>query len=542
MLAIVAVVACRERDVPSEGPDDTGPSAVDVAIEPVEPVQGRDALSCMGGEGSVVWTVDGVEVSGSGVESRTIDAATTRVGRVWSCAVDGGSAEVEVAPLAGNILLFLLDDVGVDKVGVYDQLDDHPPQTPVIDGLAEEGIRFTRAWSTPVCSPTRATLLTGRFGRRTGLGRIIDEANPTQILGYDEVFIPEMLAHAPSPWSTAMAGKWHLAWIELQYFDHPSVGAGFDYHVGPMDNLRRTALPLPVPDGEEKGYFHWENNNNNSVSYNTRYVTDYTAEQAGGLAGAMPEPWFLYVPLSAAHIPYHEPPDDFVYTPAADDTDPERFRVMVESADIAIGRVLDGLDPALRARTTVMVIGDNGTARNSMSTPVLPAKGTVFEGGVNVPFIVAGNGVEVAGVTDVPVHTVDVFDTVAAMAGADLAALDAMPGALPRDSESFLPVFADLDSRSRVVNYTENFEPNGPGPHDTSVRAVSDGRFKLIVFEAPQTGQLFYDLDLDPRETENLLAGIEPEALAEPARTAYTTLRAQLEELRDALVYDAPIP
>ncbi|MEZ4317952.1 MAG: sulfatase-like hydrolase/transferase [Myxococcota bacterium] len=520
------------------GPVVEGGPPLEVTVSPAEPVQGRDPLVCDANAASVQWLVDGVAVDGEGPLGRQVSAERTRLGREWTCRASTGAVQAEATvtaePLGSNVLLFLLDDIGVDKVGAYGMLDDAPPQTPVIDGLAETGIRFHRAWSTPVCSPTRATVMTGRYGRRTGLGRIIDQEAPAAILAYDEIMVPEMLAWADLPYATAMTGKWHLAWLLPRYLDHPSAGGGFEYHTGSLENLGRSIQNPEFP----RGYRYWENNRNGSLSWSTEYATAYTVDQSIALTENMPEPWFLYVPFNGAHIPYHDPPEDWVYTPAADTTGPERFRAMVESIDLAIGRVLDGMDPDVRARTTVFVVGDNGTATASTLPQLELAKGTVLEAGVRVPFIVNGAGVQEPGVSDVLVNTVDLFDTIAAIAGADLSRMDAEPGALPRDSQSFLPVLGALDAPGRTVGYAEAFEPNGPGPYTQSFRAVTDGRFKLIEFEGVEAGAVLFDLENDPTESDDLLAAGPTGDAAE----ALERLEAAMDGYVEDLVYDAPFP
>lgn len=528
------LISCK-APVPS-GPSDTPPPRVpEVRIEPAGAISGLQPLTCVTDASAFRWEVDGRAWATGG----SIAAEDTRAGRSWSCiagtlpAEQEVTATVELEPLGSNLLVFLVDDIGIDKVGVYGALDDAPPQTPVIDGLAAEGVRYHRAWATPVCSPTRATLLTGRFGRRTGLGRIIDEDRPNQILSYDETFVPEMLAWAPSTYSTAMVGKWHLAWLRPQYLDHPSAGAGFEYHAGSMDNLARSVVPAVG-----RGFYFWEENLNGTLSFREIYATRRSVQQATDLTHAMPEPWFLYVPLNGAHVPYHRPPDDLVYTPAADDSSPELFRSMVESIDIAIGQVLDGMDPLVRERTTIFVIGDNGTAQNSTLPRVdgEDAKGSVLEGGVRVPFIVAGKGVTARGVSHQLVHTVDLFDTIAAITGADLDAMDATEATLPRDSVSFLPTFADLEAPTRAFNYDEAFRPNGPGPYTQSDRAVTDGRFKLVTREGDVNAEFFFDLDSPDGEEVDLFAA----PLSDEAAAAEALLRQELQRLVADLVYDSP--
>ena len=503
--------------------DGPTPELGDVRIEPENPVWGMHDLHCVSDADEVRWEVDGTPFEGE-----VVPADAVRQGRTWTCFAGDNSVSVTPEPLGSNILLFLLDDIGVDKIPVYDALDDAPPQTPVIDGLANEGIRFHRAWSTPVCSTTRSTIMTGRLGRRTGLGRIIDDERPHHILSYDETFIPEMLEFSPLDYDTAVVGKWHLAWIQSQYLDHPGVGAGFDYFAVSMDNLSRAINPVPG-----RGYFLWEENHNGTDVYRDVYATRRTINQATDLTWNMAEPWFLYVPFNGAHIPYHNPPEELVYTAAVDNSDPERFRAMVESIDIAIGEVLDGMDPDIRARTTVFVVGDNGTAKASTLPELQFAKGSVLESGVRVPFIVAGKGVEAGGVATGMIHTADLFETIAAISGADIPAMDARPEALPRDSKSFLPVFANVEAPTRAFNYTEWFRPNGPGPYAQSDRAISDGRYKLAIREGAINEEFLFDL-----EDESVDLFESP--LSQEALAASTALRAELDRLAEELVYDSP--
>lgn len=523
------LLSCKgtDTDVPPS------PPAPEVVITPADAVWGMHPLHCTSDAAQVRWEVDGQPWE----TTDTVPAETTRLGHTWTCIATSdqgaeGTASITLEPLGSNVLLFLVDDIGTEKVGAYERLDDTGPQTPVIDGLAAEGVRFHRAWSTPVCSTTRATVLTGRWGRRTGLGRIIDDERPEHILSYDETFVPEMLAYAPQAYATAMVGKWHLAWLEQQYVDHPSVGAGFEYHAGSMDNLGRSIQPAV-----NRGYFYWEENLNGELFFRDVYATRRTVNLAIDLTHAMPQPWFLYVPFNGAHVPYHEPPDDLVYTPAADDTSPELFRAMAESIDIAIGQILAGMDPAVRAETTIFVVGDNGTATAS-TLPELPfAKGSVLEPGVRVPFIVAGKGVSARGVSHSLVHTSDLFDTIAAITGADLAAMDTSEATLPRDSQSFLPVLAELEAPTRTYNYSEAFRPNGPGPYTQSDRAVTDGRYKLVVREGVLASEFLFDLESPDEETVDLF----DQPLSTEAAEAEQRLRAELARLEEELVYDAPL-
>jgi arylsulfatase A-like enzyme len=109
-----------------------------------------------------------------------------------------------------NVLIVLLDDVGTDKIGAYAE-HPRPAHTPNLDALAAEGVLFRNAWATPQCSPSRAALLTGRYGRRSGVGRTVQAYESSYELPPDELTLPEMLRGAPDAWDSSEVGKWHLA-------------------------------------------------------------------------------------------------------------------------------------------------------------------------------------------------------------------------------------------------------------------------------------------------------------------------------------------
>jgi arylsulfatase A-like enzyme len=162
-----------------------------------------------------------------------------KLGRVRGGALPRGflAVVVSMAPaLAGeNVLLVVLDDVGVDRVAAYGALE-NPPATPTMDGLAARGVRFDRCWSTPFCSPTRATLMTGRYGFRTGIGVPLREGEKG--LSVEEWSLPRTLnAATKSAYFTAAIGKWHLAGSAAAV-EHPR-RMGFEHYAGCPNNQGR---------------------------------------------------------------------------------------------------------------------------------------------------------------------------------------------------------------------------------------------------------------------------------------------------------------
>lgn len=430
----------------------------------------------------------------------------------------------------GNVLLLIGDDIGVDRVAVYHAHPD-PGRTPHLDALAERGILFRNAWSHPMCSPTRAAILTGRNPYQTGIGSpVLGSTGPGQIIGHtlaiSEWSIPDVLrAGTDHAWTSVALGKWHLAEAGVAPL-HP-LRSGFDHHAGSLFNLG--------------SYWNWPKTVDGQTAIERTYATTDTTDDALAAARRLPEPWFLWVAYNAAHKPYHAPPPELHHFDLHGDPQDSKslhHRAMVEATDTEIGRLLGGLDPGLLARTTVIFAGDNGT-QNSALDPPSPAghgKGSVYEGGVHVPLIVAGPRVLRPGSEcRALVQLSDLFATVAELAGLDARAL--VPSEVALDSVSLVPYLEDPDLPSRRATvFAEYFKPNGFGPWIEHRRAVRGPRFKLIEVVASGPGpsgggnwtsvtQELYDLAADPWERRDLLT-MGP--LSGPAQAALTDLRREL--------------
>lgn len=416
-----------------------------------------------------------------------------------------GHPKTAVRPPADrpNILLVILDDVGVDRIGAYGEHPD-PGHTPVIDGLANEGVLFRHAWSNPTCSPTRATLLTGRYGFRTGVGRAIDYTNSDFELSPGELSLPRALSPV---YRTAAVGKWHLGAEAFSGPFHPLV-MGFRHHSGPLSNLGMFG------DGT---WYDFDKAVDGTMVNTTTYATIDQVNDALFRIGQMPEPWFLWLAFSASHGPHHKPPAHLHSYDLPDvvtrDT-PMHMKAETEAMDTEIGRLLDSMDQEVRERTVIIVIGDNGTDKPSTTAPFSPthAKASPFEGGVGVPLIVSGPGVAQGEECEALVSTVDMFATCVELAG--------LPGPSTEDSVSFAPFFAEPDgSFGRSWVFAETFAPNGFGPYVNRNRTVREDRFKLIWRDHgayPPFREYLYDLDADPFELDELISSgpLSPEAQA----------------------------
>jgi arylsulfatase B len=381
------------------------------------------------------------------------------------------SRDTESFAVPPNVLVILLDDVGTDKVGIYAEHPE-PPPTPNIDAFAAEGMLFRNAWAYSSCSPTRAAALTGRYGRRTKLGRVVNAWKGEEYeLPGEEILIPEMLERAPVPWATSAVGKWHLStYRSPSNLEHPGV-QGFDWYATTMANLDQTSV-----QGEPGGYYEWERIENGELQERTSYVTTEQTDDALARMEAMPEPWFLWLAFNAPHKPYSLPPPELHSQPVDEDAqDPAMFAAVMEALDTEIGRLLSAVD---LQRTVVILASDNGTVAAAVMEPWEPRKNkdTMYEGGLGVPLIVAGPLVEQPGSeTGALVHLVDIFATVADIADVDLASLG-----VPIDGQSWLPVLQDPEHEPREVLYAEELGPNDMDRLRTDERAVRGKRYKYL--------------------------------------------------------------
>ena len=453
------------------------------------------------------------------------------------------------AHAAPNILLVIGDDMGVDTLASYG-LSEQPPATAALDVLASEGVRFTNFWAQPVCSPTRATVLTGRYGFRTGIGRPVgggpmpappeipawapaetsnmpnsasaaDRALPRPYLLPEEFTLPMALkADAEPAYATAAIGKWHLAGDGNGWTDHPNL-AGFDHFAGLMG-------------GGPESFFAWNKVVDGVATGAVGYTpVDKVDDAIAWLDRQGDNPWFLWFAFNLGHTPLHLPPDEHWqsdYSHVGSDSIPEArwhpaFMAMMEAMDTQIGRLLAALDPEVRENTYVIFMGDNGTYGPVVSPPVRPdrAKGTIYEGGVNVPLIVTGPGVAPGGVSEALVNSTDLFATIMEMGGVDTA--KAVPEDVTHDSVSFLAALDNPDTPSvREWIYADEFF-GGFGGVETADYAMRNSRYKLLRFEG---GEEFYDLREDPFEYENRLE----DGLSEQENAEYQHLKAQIRELR----------
>jgi len=409
---------------------------------------------------------------------------------------------------SGNVLLIVADDVGVHEFAPFGTGLDLP-NTPTIDALAAEGVVFRNCWSNPFCSPTRATLLTGRYGMHTGIGTLVTVGWTLQP---SEITVAELLHQAPTPYTNGFFGKWHLsteAAGDLAPNEH-----GFDHAVWTRFNLN------PPTDT----YFRWDQIENGALVNRVGYVTVHTVDRALEFIATAPEPWFVQISFHSAHSPFHKPPRG-LYTSDVSTATPGNqrplFKAMIEAMDHEIGRLLDEVE-TLGKTADVVFLGDNGSPNHVIGPPGTfdKAKGTLYEGGVHVPLIIHGPSVQAAGgVCDALVNTTDVFTTILELAGDPVGPEKAKH--LGLDSTSVVPYLSQPGLQTiRKHAFAEFFTPTGfaigPGVYKCAIRGR---RFKLIV-DLPSLVVQMYDLVSDPGESLNLIAA----PLGPTAQAAYNDL------------------
>ena len=446
---------------------------------------------------------------------------------------------------APNILLLIGDDMGVETLASYG-VGENTPTTAALDELANQGVRFTNFWSQPICSPTRATMLTGRYGFRTGIGRPTSHGPPlpepparpgwasyerpitargaTEVPIYllpEEFSLPMAFKASPDPgYATAAIGKWHLADAPNGWLDHPNL-VGFDHFSG-------------LITGETESFFSWNKVVDGEVTGTTGYTPVDKADDAiRWIEGRGEDPWFLWFAFNLPHVPMHLPPEETWqsdYSHLDSESVPEEmsdayFAAMIEAMDTQIGRILSSLNPEVRENTYVIFMGDNGTASANVRPPFRPgrAKNSVYEGGVNVPFIVTGPGVARGAVSEVLVNSTDLFVTIMEMAGIDPA--ESVPDEVTHDSVSLFNALSNPDAPSRRDwLYADRFN-DGLAGAESGDYAMRNQRYKLVRFRGEEE---LYDLREDPYEYVNLLAG----ALSPEEQAAYHSLSEQILTLR----------
>lgn len=409
-----------------------------------------------------------------------------------------------------NILLIIADDMGIDKLASYGQVAGIPiPATPRIDSLSKHGVQFENAWAQSICSPTRASIYTGRQPFDHGVGASVGAPN-VRPLQPAAVTIAEVLDL--EGYQCGMFGKWHLGTgSQRRPWEQ-----GWDYFSG--------SLIGDLRDGSDTlGYNKWLrtvfSNGQESDGLTTDYPTKDAADSAiAWIRGQQANSWFAALTFNAPHTPLHVPNAncDGVNL-SADLDDVSMYNLMVECMDFHIGRVMDSLkaiDSAMLANTVVIFLGDNGTARLVSEDHPAKVKSSIYLGGIHVPMIIA-DGASLSGgetrFTEVDskeaalVHCVDLFATMGRIGNGDVST-----GVASRNLAHYLTDAVSGTNRNHI--FSQIFADTRDTTEDAS---LFTGQYKLNYHFNRNKGATCYelfDIIANPEENCNLLdtPGLDP--------------------------------
>lgn len=399
-----------------------------------------------------------------------------------------------------NILLVIADDMGLDATPGYD-VGTEKPIMPVLQDLSANGLTFDNVWANPLCSPTRATILTGKYGVRSG---VLSATPPDNAISLSETSLQSYLSQNSS-YQCAVIGKWHLSSNNNGGDDNPNL-MGVEHYAGLLS-------------GQHEDYSDWSFTENGQTSTVQEYSTTFFTDLAIDWIEQQQAPWFLWLAYTAPHTPFHLPPNELHSSDnlSADSTDIQNnprpyYFAMLEALDTEMGRLLATID---RQNTLIIFIGDNGSPSRVAQAPYsrTRAKGTIYQGGIHVPMIVSGSGVSRPGQReDALINSTDLFATIADVAGTGLGSI--------YDSKSFKNLLDDRQMEEREFIYSEI---GGTTPAWT----IRNLKYKLVDF---QNGtQEFYDLETDPFEENDLISS----GLSSEAAQAKTELENFSNEVRN---------
>ncbi len=477
---------------------------------------------------------------------------TRHIQFAFFCLVLAVASHAAGAAAKANIIFILADDLGWTDTAVYGSTY---YETPNIDRLASQGMRFTSYHNCQNCAPTRAALMTGQYGARTGVYTVggIDRFNwqsrplrpvdNQNKLPLGKITLAQSLKAAG--YATAMFGKWHLGEDPA----HHPLARGFDEAIVSMGQ-----------------HFNFETNPKTEYPKG-EYLADFLTDHAVDFIKRHKDgPFFLYLPHYAVHAPHQAKADLIAHfkpkAPAGGHHDPT-YAAMIASVDESVGRVMALLDELKIADNTVLIFSsDNGgvggydradglirddptkkgggkykdkddgeTGCVTDNAPLRSGKGSLYEGGTRDPFIVRWPGVTKAGTTNgTPAIHVDVYPTFLEIAGAK------PPSKYTLDGESLVPLFRDAKAslnREAIFQHFPGYLGAGAGQwRTTPVGTIQCGDWKLMEFFEDHRLEL-YNLHEDLGETNNL-------AQAVPEKTK--ELQDKMLAWREAIHAPMPMP
>ena len=398
-----------------------------------------------------------------------------------------------------NVLLIIADDMGLDSTVGYN-IGNQKPNMPNLEKLINSGLKFNNVWANPVCSPTRSTIITGKYGYRTSVLTVDNSlsTSETSLFKYLE---------ENSDYNSALIGKWHLSGKPPDH-NHPN-NMGIDYYAG-------------IIGGGIQNYYSWPFSKNGNSSQSTDYSTTKLTNEAINWINNQDSSWFLWLAYNAPHTPFHVPPQNLHSHGQLDsnsssiDANPlPYYLAMIESIDTEIGRLTESINEEVLNNTTIIFIGDNGTPNQvAQQFNSRRVKGTLYKGGINIPMIISGNQVSRKNEEEnALINTTDLFTTISELCGINNLNMN--------DSKSFKKLLNNsFDSSSREYLYSEIGNEN---------YTIRNSTHKYIRFE--DGSEALYNLSINEFENPNLLNPNQL-PLSENNTLIKNKLISKLEEIR----------
>ncbi|WP_165250756.1 arylsulfatase B [Paludisphaera soli] len=445
--------------------------------------------------------------------------ASKILGALLASFVAGTLVRAEESPRGPNIVVILADDLGWGDVGWHGS----EIKTPNLDKLAAAGARLENFYVQPVCSPTRAALLTGRYPMRHGLQVGVVRPWAQYGLPLDERTLPQALREAG--YETAIAGKWHLGHFRPEYLP---TRRGFDHQYGHYNG----ALDYDTHERDGGHDWHRDDRENRDAGYSTHLIGREAVRVIEEHDAA--KPLFLYVPFNAVHAP-HQVPARYK-EPYAGLKEPRRtYAGMLAAMDEEVGRIAGAVEKkGIGGNTLIVFSSDNGgpaPGRVTSNGPLRGSKGTLFEGGVRVAAFATWPGrIRAGSVVDAPLHIVDLYPTFLKLAGATaeqptpLDGRDAWPTIAEGKASPHDAILLNTTPRNgalRAGDWKLIVGPPGGGGGDGD---EGDAEIRPAAGAAADRVMLFNLAD-DPNEKVDLAAK-RPEKVAE-LRAAYEALAVQ---------------
>ncbi len=385
------------------------------------------------------------------------------------------------APSQPNVLIILADDLGWHDVGYHGS----EIRTPNIDRLASQGTRFERAYSFPLCSPTRSGLMTGRSPIRLGTGYTVIRPWSDYGIPVEERFMPQ--AFHDAGYQTSMTGKWHLGHAYKKFLPR---ARGFDHTYGHVNGA------IDYFTHERDGGLDW--NRDGKSLREEGYSTFLNGAETIRLIKGRDKnkPFFHYLAFNAPHAPLQAPPEIIDRYANIKDEKRRRYCAMTDAMDQTVGKVLATLDEeGIANNTLVLFFSDNGgpVGQGATNTPLRGAKATSFEGGMRVPAVMRWPGkIKASAVSNQVMTMMDYFPTLTSAAGVapgnhrPFDGKDLWKDLLAGKEQKREDLFFSTESGNGVAKYAV---------HQPEWKLVVDGEQKLL-----------FRIAEDPNETTDLAA------------------------------------